>query len=154
MVSVTCLPGRPVQRRPSGFTTTPTQRRLVLNPSLAAGEAYMDGTLTVEDGTLYDFLDSHRAQHDQPLRAALLTGSLNGLGAASARLLRQFNPVGRAQRNVAHHYDLSGELYDLFLDADRQYSCAYFADADETPGGGPGRQEAPHRRQAAAGRRG
>ncbi|MEJ2035243.1 MAG: cyclopropane-fatty-acyl-phospholipid synthase [Maritimibacter sp.] len=42
------------------------------------------------------------------------------------RSLRQFAPVGKAQQNVAHHYDLSGELYDLFLDADRQYSCAYF----------------------------
>jgi cyclopropane-fatty-acyl-phospholipid synthase len=44
------------------------------------------------------------------------------------RALSQFNPAGRARKNVAHHYDLSGKLYDLFLDSDRQYSCAYFAE--------------------------
>ncbi|MDJ0637832.1 MAG: cyclopropane-fatty-acyl-phospholipid synthase family protein, partial [Paracoccaceae bacterium] len=51
---------------------------------------------------------------------------------AALRSVSQFNPLGRARRNVAHHYDLSGELYDQFLDADRQYSCAYFRNADDT----------------------
>jgi cyclopropane-fatty-acyl-phospholipid synthase len=51
-----------------------------------------------------------------------------GLG---SRRLKQFNPVGIAQKNVAHHYDLSSELYELFLDRDRQYSCAYFTHPDE-----------------------
>ena len=64
------------------------------------------------------------------------------------RRLQQFNPPTRARRNVAHHYDLDGRLYSLFLDADRQYTCAYF----ETPGPvarrRPARQEAPSRRQA------
>ena len=48
------------------------------------------------------------------------------------RPLQNYNPVRRAKRNVAHHYDLDGSLYDLFLDADRQYSCAYF-ETDRTP---------------------
>jgi cyclopropane-fatty-acyl-phospholipid synthase len=99
-------------------------RKLLLNPYLAVGEAYMDGTLTVEDGTLYDALDlacrnvvrldSYPLQRLQERLKRLL------------RTLHTYNPIGRAQRNVAHHYDLSGTLYDLFLDADRQYSCAYF----------------------------
>src|SRR3546814_19953014 len=48
------------------------------------------------------------------------------------RRLKQYNPIGKAQKNVAHHYDLSGQLYDLFLDADRQYSCAYFRSGEES----------------------
>lgn len=48
------------------------------------------------------------------------------------RRLKQYNPIDRARRNVAHHYDLSGQLYDLFLDSDRQYSCAYFISASDS----------------------
>ncbi len=98
--------------------------RLLLNPKLAFGEAWMDETITCEDGTIYDMLDllgrnlAHLEQHpSQAWREKL--GRL-------ARLLHSYNPVGRSRRNVAHHYDLSGALYDLFLDKDRQYSCAYF----------------------------
>ena len=68
----------------------------------------------------------------------------------SKRRLDQFNPASRARRNVAHHYDLNGRLYSLFLDRDRQYSCAYFPPGRRDAGGGAGGQEAPHRRQAAA----
>jgi len=85
--------------------------RILRNPGLAVGEAYMDGDLTVEKGTLYDFL-------------ALVTRNLRGRGRRAWRLPR--NERAAARRNVAHHYDLSGELYRLFLDEDRQYSCAYF----------------------------
>ena len=98
--------------------------RLLLNPKLAFGEAWMDEKITCEDGTIYDVLDllgrnlAHLEQHpSQAWREKL--GRL-------ARLLHSYNPVGRSRRNVAHHYDLSGALYDLFLDKDRQYSCAYF----------------------------
>jgi cyclopropane-fatty-acyl-phospholipid synthase len=100
-------------------------RRLPLNPYLAAGEAYMDGTLTVENGTIYDALDlagRNGAAADSYPFQRLQTGLHRLLN-----VLHTYNPVGRAQRNVAHHYDLSGALYDLFLDGDRQYSCAYFA---------------------------
>lgn len=103
---------------------------LALNPRLAVGEAFMDGRLTVEDGDVYDLLDlcaintqrfTSHAQFDPLYRLDKLL-----------RTLQQFNPIGRAQQNVAHHYDLSGELYDLFLDADRQYSCAYFRTGNDS----------------------
>ena len=99
--------------------------KLVSNPWLCVGEAYMDGTLTIEDGTLGDLLEfccmNVAAAEDNPAFKATQWLGLK------ARWLQQHNPVGRAQENVAHHYDLSSRLYDLFLDADRQYSCAYFA---------------------------
>ncbi|MEE9140948.1 MAG: cyclopropane-fatty-acyl-phospholipid synthase family protein [Alphaproteobacteria bacterium] len=104
-------------------------RRLFLNPRLVAGEAYMDGTLTVEDATIYDFLalaGMNFAAAPRYLLSALYADS-RGL----MRWLHQFNPVRRARSNVAHHYDLSERLYALFLDAERQYSCAYFLEPDE-----------------------
>ena len=97
--------------------------KLVLRPRLYVPEAYMDGTLTIEEGSLYDFLEllvSNDTAHPNELMR---------LGRAAAQLVRrmyQLNPVWRARRNVAHHYDLSDQLYELFLDRDRQYSCAYF----------------------------
>ena len=100
-------------------------RKLLWNPRLVVGEAYMDGTLTLEDGaTIRDFLhlvgaNLHLLDENAVIRAR------NWL-AQWVRPLQQHNPVGRAQRNVAHHYDLSDDLYELFLDPDRQYSCAYF----------------------------
>jgi len=102
--------------------------KLLLKPRLFVGEAYMDGTLTVEDGSsLYDFIDV-LVSNDQPgtpiLRLGLRAGML-------ARRLHQYNPVPRARRNVAHHYDLSDQLYELFLDRDRQYSCAYFHNPED-----------------------
>ncbi len=108
-----------------------TARRLLLNSRMAFGEAYMDGTFTAENGgTIYDFLDlmghSLEAFGNHPFQvfATKLDWWVRGL--------QQYNPIGRAQQNVAHHYDLSGALYDLFLDADRQYSCAYFITPQDT----------------------
>jgi cyclopropane-fatty-acyl-phospholipid synthase len=100
-------------------------RKLFFNPRLYAGEAYMDGTLTVEGGTIYDFLDlvswnMERAPR-HPFRPFYA-----GFG-KFLRGLQQYNPIHRSRANVAHHYDLSERLYELFLDKDRQYSCAYFA---------------------------
>ncbi len=107
-----------------------TARRLLLDPRLAFGESYMNGTLTVEDGTIYDFLDlmghSMEAFENHPMQVFATRAGY------WLRGLQQYNPVGRAQKNVAHHYDLSGALYDLFLDADRQYSCAYFMTPQDT----------------------
>jgi cyclopropane-fatty-acyl-phospholipid synthase len=106
------------------FRTRALQRRLISNAKLAFGEGYMDGSLTVEEGSLYDLLDlvtrNLAALENHPLQAVQ-----SWLGQA-LRVVHTYNPIGRAQRNVAHHYDLSGALYDLFLDKDRQYSCAYF----------------------------
>jgi cyclopropane-fatty-acyl-phospholipid synthase len=108
-----------------------TALRVALNPQLALGEAWMDGAIdTVGDTTLYDLLDllmRNLAAGRMPrhVRLAQRIGT-------SFRRLQQRNPVLRARRNVAHHYDLSGRLYSLFLDRDRQYSCAYFPTGTET----------------------
>ena len=104
--------------------------RLVFNPDLALGEAYMDGALTVENGDIYDFLELCFVN--------LGWSSGHGLRRVRASLKRlvrritQHNPIPVARANVAHHYDLSDTLYELFLDADRQYSCAYFVSPDDT----------------------
>ncbi len=101
-----------------------TERRLLVNPRLAAGEAYMDGTMTIEEGSLFDLIDliGRNIETFESHWFSNFSASLSRL----FRRIQQYNPVGKAQRNVAHHYDLSDDLYDLFLDSDRQYSCAYF----------------------------
>jgi len=104
--------------------------KLVLNPPLYLGEAYMDGEVTLEEGSLRDFIDILARNY-----TALENNKLVKLCFALARHTRrfkQYNPIGTARKNVAHHYDLSGALYDLFLDADRQYSCAYFRGGEES----------------------
>ena len=98
--------------------------KLLVRPRLFLPEAYMDGTLTIEEGSLYDLIDQ-LAVNLEALPEGLFAHFVNGSFSALRRL-HQYNPVSRAQRNVAHHYDLSDELYELFLDQDRQYSCAYF----------------------------
>ena len=110
--------------------TRRTLRRLVIDPSLAVGEAYMDGTLVPLGSTIYDVLQVlfHNAS-----AGGWHPGSV--IQTFARTLLRrwaQWNPAARSRRNVAHHYDLNGQLYNLFLDRDWQYSCAYFARGDET----------------------
>jgi cyclopropane-fatty-acyl-phospholipid synthase len=104
--------------------------KLLLKPRLFVGEAYMAGTLTIEEGSsLYDFIDLMVSNDVAQPNALPLW-----LGQAAGRLVRrlhQYNPVPRARRNVAHHYDLSDQLYELFLDRDRQYSCAYFGSPED-----------------------
>ena len=104
--------------------------RLALNPNLAFGELYMDGRLTVENGDIRDLLELLARNVAENSRAGLywLTWAPRVLW----RALFQFNPARLARKHVAHHYDLSAKLYDLFLDKDRQYSCAYFADPSFT----------------------
>ncbi|MDB5453195.1 MAG: cfa2 [Caulobacteraceae bacterium] len=100
--------------------------RLALNPDLALGEAYMDGGLTVERGTIFDLLDlMARNLAARPKRRP-------GPYAKLKRLREQANGRTAARRNVAHHYDLSLDLYRRFLDEDLQYSCAYFEQPDMT----------------------
>ena len=101
-----------------------TEWRIFWNAKLAVGEAFTDGRLTVEEGSLYDFVTLGLTNVNNLQHHPLL--SFVESVAQFVRYLRTINPIGRARRNVAHHYDLSGELYDLFLDEDRQYSCAYF----------------------------
>ena len=110
------------------FSSTAVLNRVVIQPSLAAGEAYMDEVMTLEQGDILDLLhlftwngrfEKRRGtQRIKPLR--LVKNVVDRV--------RTANHERRSRRNVAHHYDLSAALYDLFLDADRQYSCAYFTD--------------------------
>jgi cyclopropane-fatty-acyl-phospholipid synthase len=99
---------------------------LILNPALTVPEAYMNGTLTMEEGTIYDFLDI-AARNFRQLEKNFLYRLMRIF---DFKNFRQYNPIKSACDNVAHHYDLSGNLYELFLDADRQYSCAYFPDEE------------------------
>jgi cyclopropane-fatty-acyl-phospholipid synthase len=104
--------------------------RVALRPRLALGEAYMDGTLTVEDGgDIYDLLDL-LGRNISALEATPMV-RLSYTLQRWLRVIEQYNPIGKAQRNVAHHYDLNDQLYDFFLDRDRQYSCAYFKTGEE-----------------------
>ena len=116
--------------------------RIALRPTLAAGEAYMDGRLVIEQGDIRDLLNlvgyNARWEGDNPARAVLWRRRRR---ASRARVGRR-----RAKRNVAHHYDLDDRLYDLFLDADRQYSCAYFTD----PGNGLDQAQADKKAHIAA----
>ncbi len=103
---------------------------LLFNPALYFGEAYADGTLIPLDCSLQDVLDllfanlAAGGRHPaEPIRKIVSRG---------LRAVRGANPPQRARRRVAHHYDLNGRLYSLFLDRDRQYSCGYFARGDET----------------------
>jgi cyclopropane-fatty-acyl-phospholipid synthase len=101
---------------------------ILANPELKLGESYMDGSFRVNRGSIADFLDLVLSQtHDKPPFAiGLLINAFHFV----IRRFAQFNSRGRAKRNVAHHYDLDGRLYSLFLDSDQQYSCAYFEQPD------------------------
>ena len=103
------------------------ERELVLDPELFAGEAYMQGRLAIEQGTLYDFL----ALMMRNMVAAPLPGwsQAPAMARRLTRRLAQLNLKQQARRHVAHHYDIDPRIYDLFLDPDRQYSCAYFSGA-------------------------
>jgi cyclopropane-fatty-acyl-phospholipid synthase len=105
-------------------------RKLFFNPEMGAGEGYMDGTLTFEDCALADFLRFFSIN-----RLALGSYPLQAFSRKISKKLRsfqQYNPIGKAQENVAHHYDLSNDFYKLFLDEDMQYSCAYYLHPSET----------------------
>lgn len=115
--------GIPVAAR---FMTREAERRLLTNPELALGEAYMDGTFVLERGSIADLLSIIMSQPAVMPDWAKPQWWLRYL----IRPLRQLNIKARARQNVAHHYDLDGRLYSLFLDADKQYSCAYFGTPD------------------------
>ena len=98
---------------------------ILTSPSLALGEGYMDGRVSVDAGHIYQFLEIATRNMRRIGRLPLSFASEN-VGKLF-RYILQFNPAPRAKHNVAHHYDLKPELFELFLDRDRQYSCAYFA---------------------------
>jgi len=120
-------PGPKVTMR---LTDRSLYRKLFFNPELNAGEAYMDGRLSFENSSLRDFLTLFSVN-----RLALGAYPLQSLLRRVSRLVRGFqqaNPVGKAERNVAHHYDLGNDFYRLFLDQGMQYSCAYFLSDDDS----------------------
>jgi len=104
--------------------------KLLFRPDLYFGEAYSEGNIIIENGTLSDFLN-----------LALMNigrGELNFFSqfinkiSGSYRYLTNFNFIKKSKMNVAHHYDLSDDLYDLFLDPKRQYSCGYFRNENDS----------------------
>jgi cyclopropane-fatty-acyl-phospholipid synthase len=110
------------------FTDRKVAFDIMRNPRLGFGEAYMEGRLIIEDGTILDLMrlivGANRWEAWGEGRKALAKGK-------ATRTLKRLllpNNLKRARKNVAHHYDLSDELYGLFLDQDKQYSCAYFRD--------------------------
>jgi cyclopropane-fatty-acyl-phospholipid synthase len=105
------------------------ERHLVRDPQLALGEAYMDGRLVMQQGGIYDLLEVVLS-NSQWQEFPAWTKALDATRYLVRRMI-QFNSAGRSRRNVAHHYDIDGSIYDLFLDNDRQYSCGYFEDTDD-----------------------
>ncbi len=103
------------------FMTRAAERSVLLDPEFKFGEAYMHGAVVIEQGSIVDVLalvsrQPGRSRWPRPRRFIRYL----------RRRVTQFNSPRQARRNVAHHYDLDSQLYALFLDADRQYSCAYF----------------------------
>jgi cyclopropane-fatty-acyl-phospholipid synthase len=113
--------GSPIRLR---ITTAKVEIGLVLNPELKLGEAFTDGELIVEDGSIYGLLELlfNNLATTHPTWPAMVFAASRYV----TRRLRQINTPIRARHNIARHYDLDGRLYSLFLDEDMQYSCAYF----------------------------
>lgn len=109
------------------FTSYRAQLGVLLDPELRLGEAYMNGQMVMEEGDIADFLALAQGQEQAGKVPVWL--KLPAAFRYVSRRLRQFNPRSRSRANVAHHYDIDARIYSLFLDSDRQYSCAYF----ETP---------------------
>ena len=113
------------------FESRAAALKVALDPDLHLGEVVTDGELTILQGTIRDFVlllmqnvgvgQTNHPLHRVAYRARLLL-----------RRLYQHNPVGKAEKNITHHYDINGEIYDLFLDKDRQYSCAYYENENAT----------------------
>ena len=103
---------------------------LLLNSQLRAGEAYMDGTLTFEEGcTIHDFMLLFSLNRSG--LTAHASEKVRRTVSRALRRLQQANPIGKAAAHARHHYDISTDLYRLFLDDDLNYSCAYFLDPEQ-----------------------
>lgn len=104
------------------------EKAIALDPSLRFGELYMDGRVVVEDGDIFDVLSIVKENGLE--NAATVRYTLVALQHVLRQQVKSRMPVNRNRHNVAHHYDLDRKLFNLFLDQDWQYSCAYF----EPPG--------------------
>ena len=124
--------GKPIKEKPIVLKLLDQKlmQKLLLYPDLYFGEAYMDGSLVIQNGTITEFLDLAFKNIGR--------GNINSYGAVIKKLrgtyryLTSFNKIAKSKENVAHHYDISEKLYDLFLDENRQYSCAYFKNENES----------------------
>ena len=124
--------GKPIKEKPIVLKLLDQKlmQKLLLYPDLYFGEAYMDGSLVIQNGTITEFLDLAFKNIGR--------GNINSYGAVIKKLrgtyryLTSFNKIAKSKENVAHHYDISEKLYDLFLDENRQYSCAYFKNDNDT----------------------
>ena len=104
--------------------------KLLFYPDLYFGEAYTDGSLRIENGTLSDFLEIFIKSIGRS-QINIFSKLLNKLR-GSYRFFTNYNFVEKSKKNIAHHYDISESLYELFLDPKRQYSCAYFKDENDS----------------------
>ena len=104
--------------------------KLLFYPDLYLGEAYTDGSLVIENGSLTDFLEM--AMKNLGRKEINVFGQLTKKIRGTYRYLTNFNFAKKSKSNVAHHYDISDDLYDLFLDPKRQYSCGYFKDENDS----------------------
>ena len=124
--------GNPIKEKPIVLKLLDQKlmQKLLINPDLYFGEAYMNGSLVIENGTITEFLDLAFRNIGR--------GDINFYGTVikkikgTFRYLTNFNKILKSKENVAHHYDISEKLYDLFLDKNRQYSCAYFKNDNDT----------------------
>ena len=124
--------GNPIKEKPIVIKLLDQKlmQKLLINPDLYFGEAYMDGSLVIENGTLTEFLELAFKNIGR--------GNINSYGAIIKKIrgtfgyLTNLNKIIKSKENVAHHYDISEKLYDLFLDENRQYSCAYFKNDNDT----------------------
>ncbi len=124
--------GKPIKKNPIKIKLLDKKLRykLLFRPDLYFGEGYADGTIKIEDGTLSDFLNlslMNIGRGDFNFFSQILN-KLSG----SYRYITNFNFIKKSKMNVAHHYDISDDLYDLFLDSKRQYSCAYFKNENDS----------------------
>lgn len=118
--------GEPVHLR---FTSSKWEREVALDPALKLGEAYMEGGFEFVKGDIYKLLEIIFESTGPIAENQMWMKAMSFIRTATKRFV-QMNTLKRSARNVQHHYDLSGKLYDLFLDPDRQYSCAYFQTPD------------------------
>ena len=104
--------------------------KLLLFSDLYFGEAYTDGSIVIENGTLTDFLDL--AMKNIGTRETNIFNEIINKIRGTYRFLTNFNLISKSKNNVAHHYDISEKLYDLFLDSKKQYSCGYFKNDNDS----------------------
>ena len=126
------LIGKPKKENPIRFKILDKKLhwKLLLNPDLYLGEAYTNGSIVIENGTLTEFLDI--ALKNVGRQSISSITNVLGKFRRVYRYITNFNLIGKSKENVAHHYDISNKFYDLFLDEKRQYSCAYFKNEDDT----------------------